>query len=93
MRLIDADKLTDGEGVFSDVVHIDFEKGGGYIMVEDLLNILDNQPTAYDVDKVMEEFERVSIPEDKVMYASSDEFGQFVRLEDAVKIVKSCGIE
>lgn len=55
MRLIDADELTDGKGVFSDVVHVDFEKGGGYIMVEDLLNILDNQPTAYDVNKVVSE--------------------------------------
>lgn len=46
MRLIDADKLTDGKGVFNKAIHADFERvGGAYIMIKDLLSILDNQPT------------------------------------------------
>lgn len=49
-------------------------------------------PTAYDVDKVVDGFEKVSIPEDKILYESPDEFGQFVRLKDAIKIAKSGGI-
>lgn len=51
------------------------------------------QPTTHDVDKVVEQLESVSIPENKVLYASPDEFGQFVKLKDAVEIVKSGGIE
>ena len=56
-------------------------------------NMVDEQPTAYDVDKVVERLESVSIPEDKVLYASPDEFGQFIELKDAIEIVKSGGIE
>lgn len=51
------------------------------------------QPTTHDVDKVVEQLESVSIPENKVLYASPDEFAQFVKLKDAVEIVKSGGIE
>lgn len=56
MRLIDVEMLTDGKGVFNEVIHADFDRiGGGYIKLEDLVNVLDAQPTAYDVDKVVEQ--------------------------------------
>lgn len=51
------------------------------------------QPTAHDADKVVEQLESVSIPENKVLYASPDEFAQFVKLKDAIEIVKSGGIK
>lgn len=38
-----------------------------------IAKIVDEQPNAYDVDKVVEKFNRVSIPEDKVLYASPAE--------------------
>lgn len=59
----------------------------------DIMFKVKEMPIAYDVDKVVERLESVSIPENKVLYESSDEFGQFVKLKDAVEIVKSGGIE
>lgn len=53
MRLIDTEILTDGKGVFSNYIHV--RNGKGYIEIEDLIKILDNTPTAYDVDKVIDQ--------------------------------------
>lgn len=94
MRLIDVDKLTDRKGVFSNVIHVDFEKGGGYIMVEDLLNILDNQPTAYDVDKVIDQINnlRKPIPVGRTDRESIHNIGYGFGLNDSLKIVKFGGI-
>lgn len=58
-RLIDANELTDGKGVFSSVVqfkHIDGELTA-YVTVEDIIKVIENQPTAYDLDKVVEQLE------------------------------------
>lgn len=85
MRLIDADKIDFGK-VF--IGASDFAKDTR----EAAQKLIDEQPTAYDVDKVVEWLESVSIPEDKVMYASPDEFGIFAKLKDAVEIIKSGGI-
>lgn len=99
MRLIDADILTDGKGVFSDVIHVDFEKGGGYIMVEDLLDILDKQPTVYDVDKVEKLLQTLKQNEIELLckHESYTKDMQAIRghnvLQDAIKVVKSGGIE
>ena len=57
MRLIDAERLTDGSGVFSQCVQMDFNIGP-YILVDDLIKVLDESPTAYDVDKVIEKMKR-----------------------------------
>lgn len=91
MRLIDVNKLTDGKGVFSDVIHIDFRIGGGYIMVDDLLNILDNQPTAYDVDKVVEELQSESDrwKESGEAYEDKKELCVADGFKRAIEIVKS----
>ena len=86
MRLIDADKIDFGK-VF--IGASDFAKDAR----EEAQKLIDEQPTAYNADKVVEQLESVSIPENKVLYASPDEFGQFVKLKDAVEIVKSGGIE
>ena len=86
MRLIDADKIDFGK-VF--IGASDFAKDTR----EAAQKLIDEQPIAYDVDKAVERLESVSIPEDKILYASPDEFGQFVKLKDAVEIVKSGGIE
>lgn len=54
MRLIDVDRLTDGKGVFNGVIQYDGGKDG-WIYLGDLVEVLDNSPTAYDVDKVIEQ--------------------------------------
>lgn len=51
MRLIDADVLTDGRGVLSDKVEIINMEA--YISIDNLLEIIDCTPTAYDVSKPM----------------------------------------
>lgn len=89
MRLIDVDRLTDGEGVFSDIVHIDFEKGGAYIMVKDLLSVLDSQPTAYDVDKIMERLKNMK-------YLMMGNYGvrrEVVNFDDLIEIIKGGGLD
>ncbi len=71
----------------------DYELANGILKAVCFLSDSENVPTGYDVGKVVKRLENVSIPEDKVLYASPDEFGQFVKLKDAIKIVKSGGIE
>lgn len=81
MRLIDADKLIDYfyHGI-NDRPIID-----GY-NDRKIIDIIKEQPTAYDVDKVVERLEMNS------MYAQADD-EPFVMLDDAVEIVKSGGIQ
>lgn len=45
MRLIDADNLTDGRGVFSKYIHAD-NNFNPYVYVDDLIRIIDEQKTA-----------------------------------------------
>lgn len=52
MRLIDADNIKGCAKYIK--TNENFEP---YIMVDDLVKVLDEQPTAYDIDKVVEELE------------------------------------
>lgn len=76
MRLIDADKIIDSLGN-SDM---DFAIGA----------VVDEQPTAFDVDKVVEELEMLI--EDKVS-ESGDDWYTAECLNEAVEIVKGGGVE
>ena len=53
MRLIDADNIK-GSGKYIKT-NGNFEP---YIMLDDLVKLLNEQPTAYDVDKVIDELEK-----------------------------------
>lgn len=79
MRLIDADKIDFGKVFIGDS---DFAKDTR----EAAQKLIDEQPIAYDVDKVVERLEVNS------MFAQADD-EPFVMLDDAVEIVKSGGIE
>lgn len=78
MRLIDADKI-DFEKVF--IGASDFAKDTR----ETAQNLIDEQPTAYDLDKVVERLKENNFSEDWT--------NDVVYTEDAIKIVKSGGIE
>ena len=52
MRLTDADSIC-GCGKYIKTN----EKFEPYIMIDDLVKLIDEQPTAYDIDKVVEELE------------------------------------
>ena len=76
MRLIDADKIIDSLGN-SDM---DFAIGA----------VIDEQPTVFDVDKVVEQLEMLI--EDKVS-GSGDDWYTAECLNKAVDIVKGGGVE
>lgn len=81
MRLIDADKIIDSLGS-SD---IDFAIGA----------VIDGQPTAFDVDKVVEQLEtkKTRATELKKKYISEYFDGEAGAFEFAIKIVKGGGVE
>ena len=54
MRLIDADSIR----VCGKYIKTN-EKFEPYIMIDDLVKLIDEQPTAYDIDKVVEELEKI----------------------------------
>lgn len=76
MRLIDADKIIDSLGN-SDM---DFAIGA----------VIDEQPTAFDVDEVVQQLE--TLIEDKVS-ESGDDWYTAQCLNEAVDIVKGGGVE
>lgn len=78
-RLIDADRLK---------VMFEIEECPCALQAA-ILGIIDEQPTAYDLDKVIEQLE---------MYSNSDEAEQVgtvlvVELNDAIEIVKAGGVD
>ena len=72
MRLIDADKLES----------VDFSECADSM---EIMAIIDAQPTAYDVDKVVEQLEKES-------YQEWCDSPRTVELKDAIEIVKGGGV-
>lgn len=93
MRMIDADELKtqlyESIMVNEDMDCLDF------LRVESLI---DAQPTAYDVDKVVQQLENLKKYElnlaDMMFDIQSNGLGRhFICLEDAIEIVKAGGVE
>lgn len=88
MRLIDADKLP---------VHkafcIDESGSGATFYVVDKSDI-DNAPTAYDVDKVVEQLREASEEYEKRYnkHMEDEDLGSWEAYEDAIKIVRKGGV-
>ncbi len=84
MRLIDADKLkTDLEKAIcknEDMDCLDFLRAA---------SVIDAHPTAYDVDKVVQQLDDRSTLSRPVGWSK---FYQIILLKDAIKIVKDGGI-
>ena len=85
MRLIDADKLKEA---------IEEEKDDNDYMcrlcLESTKEIIDNQPTAFDLDKVMEQLEDRSTLSRPVGWSKTYEI---IMLKDAIEIVKGGGVD
>lgn len=78
MRLIDADKIIDSLGI-SD---IDFAIGA----------VIDEQPTAFNVDKVVEQLEEER--ENVGFVKATTEASAYIRgINDAIEIVKDGGVD
>ena len=58
-----------------------------------IAKMVDEQPTAYDMDKVVERLEEEGMYEDAPVYEGDRETDYYIRLGKAVEIVRSGGIE
>lgn len=83
MRLIDADSIYN----VGDFVILN-EDGNAYVSLADICKIIDIQPTAYDVDKVVEQ-----LKETKAYMLYENMNADVKWIEKAIEIVKAGGIE
>lgn len=97
MRLIDADNIYN----IGDFVVLN-EDGNAYIPLADLCKLIDIQPTAYDVDKVVEQLEEekktsTSAKTEAIIGmcgATTNHYcGEEYAYEKAIEIVKAGGID
>lgn len=95
MRLIDADKrLSKLKKAYDEVDakyhETDFDSfyGGGCSMIQEIIKEVDEQPTAYDVDKVVEQLKEASYER-----FGNDGMGEelVVNLDDAIEIIRDGG--
>lgn len=77
MRLIDADKLL--KDIMSQKILGDTTAR----IMDKYINVINNQPTAYDIDKVVEELE-----EESEIALEIKESGIYAGLQSAIEIVK-----
>lgn len=84
MRLIDADKLKK-DILLQNILGEPIQK-----IIDRYIHIVDEQPTVFDVDKVVEQLEKRSTLAKPVGWTKSYEI---VILNDAVEIVKGGGVE
>ena len=98
MRLIDADKLILHLNDYAlQKSPSDVESAGDrkvsravYKAITDCIRALDEQPTAFDLDKVMEQLEDRSALARPVGWSKAYEI---IMLKDAIEIVKGGGVE
>lgn len=84
MRLIDADKLKK-DILLQNILGEPIQK-----IIDRYIHIVDNQPTAFDVDKVVEQLENRSALARPVGWSKAYEI---IMLKDAIEIVKGGGVE
>lgn len=84
MRLIDADSIR------GCAKHIKTnEKFEPYIMIDDLSKLIDEQPTAYDIDKVVEELKEKARTVNVIAYGNIYEA---INKDVAIEIVNQGGV-
>lgn len=82
-RLIDADNIYGAE----DFIKLD-KDFNAYVLLDDLCKLINSQPTAYDVDAVVEQLKTDSSVR---LYGSGNSNNYLIPLEKAIKIVKAGG--
>ena len=84
MRLIDADSIRGCAKYIKTN-----EKFEPYIMIDDLVKLLDEQPTTYDVDKVVNQLKTdFSVK----LYGSGNSDNYLIPVKKAIEIVKNGGV-
>lgn len=88
MRLIDADKLKEA-------INSSLNTGKETFSTEIIREAIDEQPTAFDVDKVVEQLEKrkAKVAALQKKYTSEYFEGKADAFEFAIKIVKGGGVE
>ena len=87
MRLIDADKYTENIKNFANSIR---EKEPKFAAVYDaIINSINRQPTAYDVDNVVRQLKTDSSVK---LYGSGNSNNYLIPLETAIEIVKAVGM-
>lgn len=88
MRLIDADKYTENIKNFADSIKIGNPKFAAVYYA--IINSINRQPTAYDVDNVLKQLE----DEKSHMSLLDDELEEIYKsaIDDAIEIVKAGGM-
>ena len=89
-RLIDADKLLETlQDLEPHCDNKDYERGMLITMNYYMPRIINDEPTVFDVDKVVEQLESLSNAEADYYYASSNDV---IDRDDAIEIVKQGGV-
>lgn len=86
MRLIDADKLKK-DILFQNILGEPIQK-----IIDRYIHIVDEQPTAFDVDKAISELERDKFIESECILSDVHQ-GYNAGLSRAIEIVKGGGVE
>lgn len=89
MRLIDADKLI--EVICDRCTSTDCGRDGVRVCTD--VKIIRSQPTAYDVDKVVDELENVACCKNIPTYDNPYTSGSIIDEDDAINIVRRGGKE
>lgn len=88
MRLIDADKYTENIKNFANSIR---EKEPKFAAVYDaIINSINRQPTAYDVDNVVRQLKTDSSVK---LYGSGNSNNYLIPVKRAIEIVKQGGVE
>ena len=87
MRLIDADKYTENIKNFADSIRIGNPKFAA--VYDAIINSINRQPTAYDVDNVVRQLKTDSSVK---LYGSGNSNNYLIPLENAIEIVKAGGM-
>lgn len=87
MRLIDADKYTENIKNFADSIRIGSPKFAA--VYDAIINSINRQPTAYDVDNVVRQLKTDSSVK---LYGSGNSNNYLIPLEKAIEIVKAGGM-
>lgn len=87
MRLIDVDKYTENIKNFADNIRIGNPKFAA--VYDAIINSINRQPTAYDVDNVVRQLKTDSSVK---LYGSGNSNNYLIPLENAIEIVKAGGM-
>ena len=84
MRLIDAD-----------VMHREIDKYDpeGRMSLKNIKRYIDAQPTAYDIDKIIEQLEKLIDDKVRFLQATPEAHGYIQAIKDAIEIMKKDGAE